>query len=413
MVYIYGEGTAAEYSLTQALHNTGNQQVVWFEPDVYLLNAISQGSSGDGASIIFAFSNATYKSGGPQGAPTAAYSNCYWYGNGLTLDGANIGTNYAIQVDVTGPLNGGTAVAFDCELGGFNLINIAGGALLCATYNGHGSQPTDLQSNHNIRFFQITAKFSASTVQNNSGIPVGINSCNRIVLEDLDIDCSAYPSVDYSNPFVWSAQGTCHDIIFRRCHFKGNGVSGQVPELQGSAVSGGQPNSSVTSKILMEDCIFDSGASSVVLAGSGGGFLDDNNGSGNSAVITDVEFLRCSWINCGVTYQNNGATSFFGYVRFRDCRNMPGAFSGSLVGRGPTTNSPVTITVGASPFSYPPSPSAADPFDVEIIVQGGTVTEIDINGVKTGVTAGSFRIRPVDQLTVKYTSVPTMNKIAQ
>jgi len=77
MVYIYGEGTAAEYSLTQALHNTGNQQVVWFEPDVYLLNAISQGSSGDGASIIFAFSNATYKSGGPQGAPTAAYSNCY------------------------------------------------------------------------------------------------------------------------------------------------------------------------------------------------------------------------------------------------------------------------------------------------------------------------------------------------
>jgi hypothetical protein len=421
LVYVYGEGAGNPYTLTQALHNTGSSQVVWFEPNAYLVNAITQGSAGDGASMIYIFSNASYKSGGPEVQPTTAYQNCYWYGNGATINGENLATNYAIQVNVTGPLNGGTVVAYECEFGGFNLINIAGGALLCATINGHGSSPTDLQSCHNIRFFQITATFSSSTNATNAGIPVGVNSCNRIVFEDLDIDCSGLPSVDYSNPFIWSAQGLCHDIRFQRCHFKGNGTNGQVPEVQGSGVSGGAPSSSVTGKIVFEDCIFDSGSSSVQLAGSGGGFLDDNNSASENAYLTDIEFVRCYWINCGISLQSNSSVSPtpYGYVRFRDCRNMPGKFSGYLPGRwpidSPTNNPATTISVGTSPFTYPAgkNPSSGDPFSETIIISGGTVSQIAFDGIVTGLTNGVFRLFPGDYISVTYSSAPSMYKIAE
>lgn len=239
-------------------------------------------------------------------------------------------------------------------------------------------------------------------------------------MEDLDIDCSGLPDIDYSNPFVWSAQGTCHDIIFRRCHFKGNGVSGQVPELQGSSVSGGAPASSVTSKILFVDCIFDSGASSVVLAGSGGGFLDDNNSAAENAYITDVEFLRCYWINNGLSLQTNSSVSPtpYGYIRFVDCRNMPGQISGYLPGRWPIdspTNNPATaISVGTSPFTYPASknPSVGDSFSETIVVEGGTVSVIAYDGLTTGLTSGVFRVSPGDYITVTYSSRPNMYKIA-
>lgn len=371
--------------------------------------------------MFFPFTNGTYKSGGPRVLAIAGFSNCYWIGNGATVDGAGRPTNYVIQVNLNGPLNGGSTVASNCEFGGFNLINIAGSALFCGTTNGNGATPTDLQQNHNIRLFQITAKFSSSTVQNNGGIPVGVVSCNRIVLEDLDIDCSTFPSIDYSNPFVWSGQGNTHDIVFLRCRFKGNGIRGQVPELQGSSVSGGAPSSSVTSKILFSDCIFDSGASSVVFAGSGGGYFDDNNGAAFNAVITDVEFLRCYWINSGVTLQSNSSVtpSPYGYIRFRDCRNMPGGFSGYLPGRwpidAPTNNPPVAISVGTSPFTYPlgKNPANADPFSETIIVQGGTVSSIAFDGITTGLTSGVFRLFPGDYITVIYTTRPNMYKIAE
>lgn len=406
-IYLYGEGNAAPYVLSQALHNTGNGQVVWCEPTVYILNAISQATAGDGAAIIYPFVSSTYISGVYfQGN---GFSYCSWAGNGATIDGANLGTNYAIYTNTTGPLNGGVNPSTECEFGGFNLINIAGGALLCTTYNGHGATPTDLQANHNIRYYGITATFSASTNATNQGVPCGVNSCNRILLEDLFIDCFNLPANDYSNPFIWSAQGLCHDIVFRRCYFRGNKTTGQVPELQGSAVSGGQPSSSVTSKIRFEDCIFDSGATSgSPLAGSGGGFLDDTNGAVETAAVTDVEFLRCGWVHCGMTFESQ--ITYFGYIRFRDCLSLPGAISGSLSGRGPTTSMAQGITVTTGTFKYPATIPGVDLEDVAITVQGGTVSEIDFNGVNTGVTQGIFRLRPTDQLTVKNTVTPTMNK---
>jgi hypothetical protein len=418
MLYVYGAGSAVPYEITQALHNTGNGQVVWFEPNAVILNNITQGSAGDGASIIYPFSNTTYPSGSPQGTPTAGYANCYWVGNGAGVNGNSVATNVAVQVNVVGPLSGGTTVAYDCEFGGFNLTNVAGGGLSCVCSNGHGSTPTDLQTNHNIRFYQITATFSSSAVASNSGIPCGVNSCNRIVFEDLDFDCSAFPNFDYSNPFVWSAQGNTHNIVFRRCHFKGNGISGQVLELQGSGVSGGAPSSSVTSQILFEDCIFDSGASSVVSAGSGGGYIDDNNNVSENAFVTDIEFRRCFWINNGIEFQSNASVTAnpYGYIRFQDCRNMPGSFTSYLPSRWPinASNPPLTITVGASPFTYPSAtnPSLADPFPETVVVEGGTVTTITFDGVATGVKSGVFQLHPGDYLTVTYTAAPTMYKMA-
>ena len=409
-IYVYGE--TVPYVLTQALHNTANGQTIWFEPSAYISNAIHQATAGDGAAIIYPFVNSTYI-GGVYGQGNG-FSYCYWVGNGATIDGANLGTNVGVYVNTTGPLDGGVNPSTESEFGGFNLINIAGGGLLCTTYNGHGATPTDLQANHNIRFYRITATFSSSAVASNQGIPCGVNSCNHIVFEDLIIDALNLPANDYSNPFVFSAQGLCHDIIFRRCYFRGNKQTGQVGECQGSGVSGGQPTSSVTSKLLFEDCVFDSGAGSGnPLAGAGGSYIDDTNGASYQAAVTDIEFLRCNWVNCGMTFLSE--ITFFGYIRFTDCRSLPGQFSGALAGRAPTSAG-LAITVGASPFTYPaglPASTAnVDPTEILVIVQGGTVTKIQVNTVTTGLTQGAFRLRQQDTITVTYSSAPTMTKIA-
>ena len=413
-MYLYGD--VLPFVLTQALHNTGNGQVVWCEPDVVIENSITQATPGDGAAIIYAFSGSTYINGVYTQGSTG-FSYCYWLGNGATVNGNNEATNYAIYTDTKGPLSGGVAVASECEFGGFNLINIAGSAVVVECFNGHGATPTDLQANHNIRYFEIYATFSSSSNASNQGIPCGVNSCNRIRFEDCFIDCLNLPNADYSNPFIWSAQGTSHNITFSRCYFRGNGVSGQVPEVQGSSVSGGglsSPQSSITGKIRFEDCTFDSGATSgSPLAGTGGGYLDDNNSSSEVAFVTDVEFLRCQWVHCGMSFQSEGA--YFGYLRFRDCYSLPGAFSGSLSGRGPVPPG-TSVTVGASPFTYQVGVTVStvgdiDTAEIAMIVSGGTVSEIDVNTTKTGLTQGHFVLRQTDSITVHYTSAPTMTKI--
>jgi hypothetical protein len=65
-----------------------------------------------------------------------------------------------------------------------------------------------------------------------------------------------------------------------------------------------------------------------------------------------------------------------------------------------------TVTVGASPFTF----TANLPGD--LLVVGGTVSQIDIDrkgtSLTTGLTAGFFPVMPFDQCTITYSGLPTV-----
>jgi len=65
----------------------------------------------------------------------------------------------------------------------------------------------------------------------------------------------------------------------------------------------------------------------------------------------------------------------------------------------------VTVTVGASPFTY------TAPLAGNLLVKGGTVSAVQLTRtatVLTGLTAGFFPLAAADQLTITYTGLPTM-----
>lgn len=68
-----------------------------------------------------------------------------------------------------------------------------------------------------------------------------------------------------------------------------------------------------------------------------------------------------------------------------------------------------TVAVGASPYTY----VNADPYPRMVTVSGGTVTGIDVWGItgsaiSTGLTAGTFILRPGQLLRITYSAVPTV-----
>ncbi len=86
-----------------------------------------------------------------------------------------------------------------------------------------------------------------------------------------------------------------------------------------------------------------------------------------------------------------------------------GNFIGPLV--LPTSKAVASITPGASPYAY----QNTDGYNQRVIVQGGTVTKIEISPdgsayTDTGATAGVFAVDYGDYLKVTYSSVPTMSK---
>ena len=225
-------------------------------------------------------------------------------------------------------------------------------------------------------------------------------SATNGLIENILIDSSSVPSgQDYSALIVHSTNGTVNYITFINVMVKGNGSSGQVLEIQGSPLSGAV---TVTSHLRFINCIFDTGASSAS-AGSGGPYLDDNNGTSNNAYITNIDFINCQWINAIITYQST--TSHFGYIRF--IGSQPQGFTGTLLGRSIGSNN-TSISVGASPFTYTNSYD----FPIIVTVSGGAVTSIALDGVTTGAVAGAFLLLPNHTIQVTYTTAPTMTAIS-
>jgi hypothetical protein len=83
--------------------------------------------------------------------------------------------------------------------------------------------------------------------------------------------------------------------------------------------------------------------------------------------------------------------------------SLTGANSVAVFNKGYNPQAASTPTVPASPATFGPYN-----YPVMIIVYGGTVSDISIRGLSTGLTSGTFYLHPGDTLTITYTATPTV-----
>jgi hypothetical protein len=313
---------------------------------------------------------------GANAAGTTQYYHNVWIGNGAHIINKSSGQPGINIWGIMSYMDG-----FELDGNGAEYISLSMGYNTLTVYNCTAS---------NIHTYNFTGPSGA--------IPLTTNNAANCAMYDCFADGSTVSSAnDYSLLYVLALNGNTANCRYVRCRTKGNGASGQCLEVHGNT------NGSTYSSqfITFEDCTFNSGATSPVGAGSGGAYLDDNNNGSSAAFINNITFSNCSWVNCNVSYQS--VNNHFGYVRYEG--GMPQGFSGSLLGRTPGQTT--AITVGASPFTY----TNDDGFLEDVVVSGGTVSAISIDGVTTGQTAGVFSLGAGHSLAVTYSAAPTMTKI--
>ena len=404
VVYIKASTSGKQIAPGKVIFQSGNYQTVVFEGGCYIKPVTPYDSTvptnSIGPSIIYA------------GVSSAGvnYHNCSWIGNGCIIDSANFTSGlssepYSIEIEGSGQsVNAGAPYMILVD--NFELINCAETAVQYGNMNGSGYQNTITTAAHQIEISRIYAHSWKSTGTGNYSNGITTNgSAWQVWVHDCTSDMSTYGTTnsnDYSNCFVYGNQGNAKYILFERCNFTGNNKSGQTWEFQGAANS---PTTTVTvGPIHCRQCTFASGATAgAPLAGSGGGYIDDTNG-GSNGIINEVWFEDCDFPFTGLSYLS--ATTAYGYIRFTGT-GYPGAISGTLDGR--SAGQSMAITVGASPFAYVNS----DMSDEFVIVDGGTVSAITLDGVATGLTGGTFLLQQHHTLSVTYSAAPTMTKIAR
>jgi len=320
---------------------------------------------------------------GTNAAGTTQYSHNVWIGNGTHI------------INQSGGETGIYVQGIMCHVDGFELDGNGADAIhaVIRTPSSGGLQPVNCTLS-NIHIYNFTGPTGT--------IPLTFNGTTNCAAYDCFVDGSNITSGnDYSLIYVNCDNNNTSNCSFVRCRTKGNGASGQCLEVQGNEVSGSTYS---TQYILFEDCTFNSGATSAVAAGSGGPYLDDNNNTSGSGFIANITFSNCNWINCIMTYQSS--SSHFGYIRYEG--GMPQGFSGTLDGRSAGQTTEIS-PIGASPFTY----TNNDGFLEDVVVVGGvgTVTEIEIDGVSTGLTSGVFTLGVGHSITVTYSATPQMVKI--
>lgn len=390
------------YTLDAAMGQTGNYQRVVFEPGTGLVlgSSFSGVDLGQGIPLL--------SIGWPAGTtpPSTAFHHCYWFGNGTTINLNQEASTMAIGLAAFGPLNTGPSPPFQIWVDGFEITNPSYDAIEVDTNNGNGSHPN---YNQQLREVLISRMYVHGVPSDYTAQCVKIDGVRQIEVADCYFDESLTSSPSNS-VFCLAQNGDTTGITFRRCTVIANGTPGvteiQVVELQGSSDATGGTN---LSRVFFDDCDFvAAGSTGPVLAGAGGGYIDDNNNATQStnSWVTNVEFRRCRFGNVGFSFQS-AATGKFGYIRFTD-GSSPAAISGALTGRGPNSSG-AAISVGGSPFTY----QNLDGFDEVVTVQGGTVSAISQNGDTTALIHGAFLLRNGDTLKVTYTSAPAMNKVGE
>jgi len=380
----YVRNTGTPYTFN-TVYNTASNQVVIFEAGTQINTTAINSTSIQVGFVIGYTSNGT------------PLNNIYWYGNGTILTLPANSTAYGILIFPASTSIVPTTGARNIVVDGF-IINGNGSTANAFSMNNNQSSTTQTPYIAQISNFIIRNMY----IYNNHFSSFNISgSTTNGLIENVIIDNSSVPAGnDYSALIMHSNVGTVNYLTFINVMVKANGSSGQVLEIQGSTASGAV---TVTSHIRFIDCIFDTGASSPVSGGSGGPYLDDNNGTANSAYITNIDFINCQWINAIIEYQST--TTHFGYIRF--IGSQPQGFTGTLLGRSIGSNN-TSISVGASPFTYTNSYD----FPIIVTVSGGAVTAITLDGVTTGAVAGAFLLLPNHTLQVTYTTAPTMTAIS-
>ena len=406
------------YSVSSPLINTSSNQDVIFEPGAVITFASGTtpltSNWGRAALIVVGTNNGTSP------ATYVNYSHCRWIGYGVTINaslaGASAGNGGAAVFGVLqAGLVEGTSITpgEDIEIAGFTLQNVPSTAVIIAVENYTNitalSHPVYSYQIGNVRVSRITANWPVSGTGSVFGLVVS-GSARAVAFEDCVMDASQVGSANARSVlFIDASAGEAQEIRVSRCTFK-CGQVGNSFELQGNTyVVGTSAQKKSLHEVLIEDCIFDSGASTVKYSGGGGGLIDDNGATpvaNTPGYVYNVEFRRCYFVNAGVTTKTQGdGTSQFGYLRFTD-GSAPGGFAGTpLLGRGPadpgitpTVTSGVNVT---NTYGFP----------VRLIVNPNTATglSVSINSISAGSSGGTFVIREGDTYNISWsTGTPTV-----
>jgi hypothetical protein len=412
------------YTLATPIANTGNHQTLEFSPGCTILSQVPEGTE----ALFWVAQNLVSSSY----AATSTYNNIRWLGHGCVVNCNGTGIQNVVEYTVKGPANSGIAQAYLVEFDGFTFENVIGNLMFVQTDNGTATTVVPPQDQtHDWKISRIQATWAATSSQLGWGI--GISSVRLIHLDQIYCDFRNVTTPSgggFSGFFVWSQRGNTADIWLTNSVFlippntsAGGTLSGpnQILELQGST-SGSQ----TTAWIVIENCIFEmqtasgalwTGAAGFGLGGTGGVYIDDADIKSNAAFIQNFELRSCEFINVGISFRNNNASATsFGFVRMFDCifnGNYPssGPFSGSLSGRGPNSSGMAIAGIPAAPntFTY----ANDDGFDETVFITGGTVTNVQMNGVGLPGTWKVFRLRAGDTVTVSYSSTLTLDKVAE
>jgi hypothetical protein len=392
MFYVKG-GT---YNVTEPIQYTTSNQALMLDPDAVITAASGFEFTATDSGIIMMTLNA---------ALTETYSNVYLFGNGAVINAAG----------TSGSINGGSAISVcglstlpqprNVVLMDLQIINLSGFGVYVAGNTDQSSTSSDYNPPPQNRINNVL--ISGIYIKAPSNIPSGQNlialygSTQGVKVQQCYVDCSAIASgTDYDPIFIYSLTGDTHDTLVEDCTFISNGTSGQVFE-----VGGGTHVDRTTSGVYFKNCAFvASGAAGTVYAGSGGGYIEQNNNETATSYVHNITFDNCRFTNVGITLQ--GTVSDFGYIKFINGSDVAPR-SGSITGISPNGGG-AAITVGASPFSYKNN----DGFEEYVVISGGTVSAITLDGISTGQTAGVFTLGVGHTLEVTYSAAPTMTKIA-
>jgi hypothetical protein len=403
MFYVKG-GT---YSITAPIYYTSSNQALMLDPAVVIQPLTS-----------FEFPAAPYSGNDGWGiftltlntALTETYSNVYLFGNGAEIYPGNtaVSTKGGNVISIMAPSTlpqPRNIVVMDLQI--IDPINnfavyVAGNIDQNSTTSDYDPLPRSRINNVLISGIYIHAP---ENLQSGMNLIALYGSTQGVKIQQCYVDCGAvYTSIgtDYDPIIINSATGDTHDVLVEDCTFISNEATGQVFEIVGGNVM-----DRTTEGVYFKNCAFIAalGGGGPVYAGNGGGYIDQNNGQGATSYVRNITFDNCRFAGVGITLQSTH--SDFGYIKFINGSDVP-PLSGSITGISPNGGG-AAITVGASPFSY----TNGDGFEEYVVVSGGTVSAITLDGISTGQTAGVFILGVGDTLEVTYSAAPTMTKIAR
>jgi hypothetical protein len=352
-----------------------------------------------GSGVVVNYSSgtqATLLNIGSDGSGNAyTLNNIYIYGNGAVINSSSSGSSGRIFNLGNATPTGQTNIlidGFEIDFGPSNPFGISNGV----------TNWTDITSIiHNLSIGNIYSHGATPDASDKWQPTFFISQCVNVHLYNLLLDytdASGSPQ-DAGGIYITSNGGQVVNVLIDNLTLLSNSV-GQSIELQGCSNSA-QTTQLVTTNIIIQNFYFKSLTNGAV-GGSGGVYMDDNNNdtSSNFGVITNVTFRNGLWNNVGVSFQS--ATTYFGYIQFSNSK--PNVISGSLSGRTPGQT--VGISVGASPFVY----TNNDAFNEYVVISGGTVSQINIDGLAVDLSSVLVYLAPGHTITVEYSATPTMTK---